>query len=241
MPSLLAPRYWGTHLLAIALVLAAGWLGVWQWHGWQAKRAAEARDLTTAEPLTLATVIGPDDPFPGDQVGQPVTASGTWLPDETFFVSGREYDDRPGYWVVTPLEVTATGSVLPVVRGWSATPEANAPAPVATITGWLQPSEGTGVIDDDPEDDVLPQLRIADLTHRIDADLYGAYVVANPADGTLLPASLEQLPEAARFTALRNLFYALEWWFFGLFVAFIWFRWAQETRESIDSPSGQTL
>ena len=31
--------------------------------------------------MPLTDVLGPDDPFPGDQVGQPVTLSGTWLPD----------------------------------------------------------------------------------------------------------------------------------------------------------------
>ena len=30
---------------------------------------------------------------------------------------------------------------------------------------------------------------------------------------------LDQLPDVGRFTALRNLLYAIEWWFFGAFAA----------------------
>src|SRR5918992_3686468 len=97
---LLAPRYWGVHLVALALVGAAGWLGFWQLDAWQTRRAAEAVDLTRVPPVPLGEVLGPDDPFPGDRVGQPVEVSGTWLPDETFFV-----DSGDGMWVVTPLRV----------------------------------------------------------------------------------------------------------------------------------------
>ena len=78
---------------------------------------------------------------------------------------------------------------------------------------------------------MLPQLRVADLAQRFDEDLYGAYVVASePGDG-LVAADLQQLPEAGRLTAIRNLLYALEWWFFGAFALFVWWRWAQETVE----------
>ena len=64
-----------------ALLGVAVWLGTWQWDAWQARRDAEARDLTRAEPVPLADVIGPDDPFPGDRVGQPVILSGEWIDD----------------------------------------------------------------------------------------------------------------------------------------------------------------
>ena len=37
-----------------------------------------------------------------------------------------------------------------------------------------------------------------------------------------------QLPDVGRFTALRNLLYAIEWWVFGGFVVLIWWRWLGE-------------
>jgi surfeit locus 1 family protein len=174
-------------------------------------------------------------------VGQPVHVHGSYVGD-TFWVSGREHEGRDGYWVVDPVLVG--GSVLPVVRGWQATPSSGqrGPEPGETVdlVGWLQPPESTGARDEDPGDNVLPQLRVADLAQHFDEDLYGAYVVlrdpgpgsdAGPDNGEgdgLVQADLEQLPDAGRLTALRNLLYAVEWWFFGAFAAFVWWRWVRE-------------
>jgi cytochrome oxidase assembly protein ShyY1 len=230
MRRLLHPRYWGYHVVVVVALVAAGLLGLWQYHGWQERRTAEARDLTLVAPIPLADAIGPDDPFPGRYVGQPVEVVGTWVPGSTVYVSGREHDGREGYWVVDAVRVGS--SLLPVVRGWSPSP-GGVPEPTGDVSlvGRLQPPEGAVTTDDDATDDVLPQLRVADLAQRFDEDLYGAYVVASePGDG-LVAADLQDLPEAGRLTAIRNLLYAIEWWFFGAFALFVWWRWARETVE----------
>jgi cytochrome oxidase assembly protein ShyY1 len=230
----LAPRFWGAHLLAAVLVAIAVGLGLWQYGAWQAHRDAQAADLTDATPVPLTDVMGPDDPFPGTKVGQPVTVAGTWVPGGTVYVSGRERDGQDGYWVVTPVAVGGPGdAALPVVRGWVAHP-GDAPAPptgTTELTAWLQPPEGTGQPDDDPTDDVLPQLRIADVIQHVDQDLYGAYGVAEQPEPGLERADLAQLPDVGALTSIRNLLYAIEWWFFGAFAAFIWWRWLTEVPE----------
>ncbi|WP_193605001.1 SURF1 family protein [Nocardioides dongkuii] len=232
MPVLLAPRYWGAHLLALVLVGTASLLGYWQYAAWQEDRAAEAADLTSAEPEPLADVLGPDDAFPGEHVGRPVEVSGTWVPEGTVFVSGREHDGEVGYWAITPLAVgDADAPALPIVRGWVADPSDAPPPPTGTVdlVALLQPTQGTNEVDEDRNDDVLPQVRTADLIQHVDQDLYGAYAVAREPIGGLEPATLDQLPDAGTFTALRNLLYAIEWWIFGAFAAFIWWRWARDT------------
>jgi surfeit locus 1 family protein len=222
----------GAHLLALGAVGSAAWLGYWQLDAWQDHREAASVDLTRADPEPLADVMGPDDPFPGDKVGQPVSLAGTWVADGTVFVSGREHDGDDGYWVVTPLAIGAPDApALPVVRGWTASPD-EAPSPpsgTAELVAWLQPTQGTGEVDEDPRDDVLPQVRTADLIQHVDQDLYGAYAVAQDPEPGLAAATLEQLPEVGAFSGLRNLLYALEWWFFGAFAAFIWWRYVTET------------
>lgn len=233
----LAPRFWGAHLLALVCVVVAGGLGLWQYGAWQAHREAEATDLTDVAPVPLADVLGPDDPFPGNRVGQPVALAGAWVPDATIYVSGREHDGRKGYWAVTPVTVADGAAAIPVVRGWTPTVE-DAPDPPtgsADVEGWLQPGEGTGQMDDDPSDDVLPQLRLADVIQHVDQDLYGGYVVAGDPGTGLEPATLEQLPEVSAATGLKNLLYAVEWWVFGLFAAFIWWRWVREVTEPAPS------
>ncbi len=139
-----------------------------------------------------------------------------------------------------------------VVRGWAATPPRAPRPPVGPVrvTGWLQPGEGSAAGDPDPSDDVLPQLRLADAVQRVDQDLYGGYVIARtvapvpqagvPTGSTsggssrgLLEAGLSavtpaSLPEPPAFTSVRNLLYALEWWVFGGFAVFLWWRWCRD-------------
>ncbi len=215
-----ALRFWPGHLLVVVLVAAATWLGTWQLDAWSTRRDAEARDLTRVDPVALGEVLGPDDPFPGDSVGRPVTLSGTWLDAGTTYV---ERGSR--YWVVTPLEVGPGDAAIPVVRGVSDTPSAPAVEGSAELVGLLQPTEGTGATDPDPDDDVLPELRVADLVQRVDVDLYGGYAVLTQGTPGLATAEPEALPESGRFTAARNLFYAVEWWIFGGFAVFVWVRY----------------
>ena len=242
--SVWAWRRWPGHLLVLVLVGVAVWLGTWQWDAWEARRAAEARDLTRGEPVPLADVLGPDEPFPADQVGQPAILTGEWVDAGTVYV-----ERGSGYWVVTPLAVGGEGRpAIPVVRGVADSPRAAPVSGHAELVGWLQPPEGTGALDPDPTDDVLPQLRVADLVQRVDVDLYGAYAVAadevapgnwpvgdrsrNAGTEGLGQADLAELPESGRFTALRNLFYAVEWWVFGAFALFVWVRYLRDERSA---------
>jgi cytochrome oxidase assembly protein ShyY1 len=169
-----------------------------------------------------------------------VVVVGTWDSTHTVYVSGREQQGRTGFWAVTPV-VTSAGSEIPVVRGWLADVR-KAPATPhgpAALVGLLQPPDQSGAPDDDPGDDVIPELSITDLLQRTPRDLYGGYVVATarpvpgssaPATGSagLAAASAEQLPGADASTGLRNLLYAFQWWVFGVFAIFMWWRWLAE-------------
>ena len=214
------------------LVGIAGWLGFWQYDAWQASRDAEARDLTELDPVPFTDVLGSDDPFPAPDVGRPVDLSGEWL-DGGFSVEDRELDGEAGYWAVAPLLVD-DAAVL-VVRGWSAEPDEAllAAEAEAEVTGWIQAPEGSLVTDDDPGDDVFPEIRVADAVQRVDVDLYSAYVISRDPEPGLQAAELEALPSPSRSTGLRNLLYAVEWWIFGAFAAFIWWRWR---RDAVSTP-----
>ena len=231
----LAPRYWAVHLLAVAGLAFTGLLGLWQLHVWQDHRDAKTADLTHQTAVPLDDVLGPDAAFPGNGVGRPVVVEGTWQPAETVTVS-----DRPGgsSWLVEPV-LTTSGSEVAVVRGVNAVgPGAGhlgLPSGRVRLTGWLQPPESDGRPDPHPHDRTLPVLSVTALLPLVGHDLYGGYVVfdqATPATnaphGDLGQATLDTLPDAGSLTALRNLLYAIEWWFFGAFVIFMWWRWLQD-------------
>jgi surfeit locus 1 family protein len=234
-------RLWGAHLLALVCVGFAAGMGVWQYDAWQERRAAEQVDLTEAAPVPITDVLGPDDPFPTAGLGRPVEVRGTFLDQGTVLVADRTgADGAEGRWLVTPLSVGAADQpAVPVVRGWvpADTPIDDVPAAPAgevEVTGWLQPTESAEDLDTDPDDRVIPRLRVADLVQLLDdQDLYGAYVVAratlpSDADAGVVAADLDQLPAASRFTGLRNILYAIEWWVFAAFAVFVWWRHVRE-------------
>ena len=249
---LLAPRLLGLHLLAVAATTAAILLGVWQFQAWQTTRIDQAASLADAAPRPLEQVFSADAPFPGDSVGRPVDFSGRWLPAATMYVADRTLEGRSGFWAVTPVEVCddaddapsdcAGAAAMLVVRGWVAQVGAAPPAPGGTVdvTGWLQPGEGSGVRDDNPADDVIPELRIADALQQVDQDLYGGYVIAEqPQENGLAAVTPASLPEPDTFTALRNLLYAVEWWVFGAFAVFLWTRWCRDEADRVSSEDAQ--
>lgn len=244
----LTPRFLPVHLLAIALVGAAGWLGAWQYSAWQLDRAAQTTSLSADPAVPLAQIFGPDDPFPGVDNGRPVIVAGAWLTESTFLVSGRERvggADRGtlGFWVVTPVAVGGPdGAALPVVLGWinEVGQAPAAPTGAANLVGWLQLPEGAATEPDpDPLDDIVPTLRIAEVVQRLDRDVYGGFVIARDpaAVGPAVEAvEVSQGTSADWSTGARNLFYAGEWWFFGGFVLFAWWRYLRD--ELAEEPRG---
>src|SRR4051812_19307414 len=236
------PSMFVLHVAAVAAVALAIWLGQWQVGAWQEHRQDRTAEISDAPPRPLADVMAPDQPFPASAQGHPVTVSGRWLPDSTVYVADRPHRDRTGFWMVTPLSTCPAGtcghpSAIPVVLGWTGAVE-QAPAPPtgsADLTGWLQPGEAAGDPDPDPEDDVVPALRIAELLQRVDRDLYSGFVILeSPAalrDG-LAAVTPQSLPKPPAFTALRNLLYGIQWWFFGGFAVFLWWRWCRDEVEA---------
>jgi cytochrome oxidase assembly protein ShyY1 len=236
----LAPRYWGAHLLMVVAVLACALLGRWQLGVWHGHRTDNAASVTREAPAALSAVLGADAAFPSSAIGRPVTVLGRWDPTRTVYVANREHDGRTGVWAVTPV-VTANGSAIPVVRGWSPGVAEAPPAPhgEAALIGLLQPSEEIATTDHDTHDDVVPALDVTDLLQRAPYDLYSGYVVATdrevpggaaPSTGMagLAAVAAQHLPSASASTALRNLLYAFQWWVFAGFFCFMWWRWLQE-------------
>jgi surfeit locus 1 family protein len=223
----------------VVAVVATILLGRWQYDVWQSHRSDSAASVTREAPVPLDDVLGPDAAYPASGLARPVIVEGTWVPAQTVFVSGRRQAGRTGYWVVTPV-LTAAGSEIPVVRGWTTDPGSAPAAPHgrAALVGLLQPPQDTGAPDNHPHDRVLPELSITDLLQRTSRDLYGGYVVATDRSVPdaqaitgmtgLVPATPDQLPGAGASTALRNVLYAFQWWAFGAFFIFMWWRWLQE-------------
>jgi cytochrome oxidase assembly protein ShyY1 len=217
-------------LLAAAAVCAR--LGVWQLERAQLRATQNEREVVALreDAVPIDDVLAPQTTFDGDLLGRQVSVTGTYDADAQLVVADRALEGRTGWVVLTPLRVSGgvgDGAVLPVARGWVASPDAAAAPPAGTVslTGYLQPSEAAGALDTAAA--TAESISTAQLVNIWGGPIYSGYLVltsSTPAqDGALeiLPAPQ---PRGGGGWDLRNLGYALQWWIFGLFAVALWVR-----------------
>ena len=225
---LVRPSMLALHLFALVAIAGCVVAGIWQLGVYQSEQDDERDARVAAAPTSLTTTLGPDEGMTNELVGAPVFADGQYAPaTQQILIADRSHNGRDGYWVVSPL-LLDTGSAILVVRGW--TPEQSAPpvpsAPV-TVTGSLQPGEEPGADSVLGPDRVVDTIRTPSLVGQLPYDLYSAVLIRTaeeprPSDG-LVPVD-PSAPEVPWTDGLRNLAYALQWWVFGAFAAFMWWR-----------------
>jgi surfeit locus 1 family protein len=222
------PGMLALHAVALAAVALCLIAGLWQLDVYESEQDSERAERASAAAVPLTDELGPDEGMTNELVGLPVVAEGHYAPaDQQILVAGRAHSGRDGYWVVSPL-VLDNGSAILVVRGW--TPEELAPAvPSAPVrvTGPLEPGEEAGADSELGSNRVVDSVRIPSLVGQLPYDLYSAMMIRTaerpaPSDG--LAAVDASAPEVPWTSGLRNLAYALQWWVFGAFAVFMWWR-----------------
>ncbi|MGI8434219.1 MAG: SURF1 family protein [Nocardioidaceae bacterium] len=222
-------RAMGLLLVAVALMSVMVWLGLWQLGAYDQHQRDSSVSAEHQQPVPLDQLLGPDQAFPSAAVGRPVEVSGRFVTGQ-FYV--RSFDGAVRtYAVVTPL-LTSTGSAVLVVRGSSDVAAARAPSGQVRVTGVLEPSQAAAA----PlsNDRVTNGIRIAGLVSEVSRDLYDGYLVATDGvSATELAAVEPPLPQASRLAGLRNLLYAVQWWVFAAFVAFMWWQTVKDSETGV--------
>jgi cytochrome oxidase assembly protein ShyY1 len=205
------------------LIAAMAWLGLWQFGVYDNHQHAEAEAALARPVVPLGALLGPDDAFPSDGVGRPVRVTGTYLPQDQIYVQHLAGSPHR-YAVATPLG-TPNGSAIIVVRGSSDARGAAAPTGPVTVSGILEPSGESGGSPNAAG--VTNGLSIASLVNSVHPDLYSGYLLlrsSQPEQSPTLTPVTPPLPDPSRWSGLRNLLYACQWWVFALFVVFMWWR-----------------
>ena len=242
----LKPRWLGLLAVLVAILVSFTWLGLWQLDVARDRGRAEAVEKAPAQSVVdLATVVGPHQQFPDDGSGRLVRATGSYAAGGQLLVAPRLLDRRTGYWVVAPFVVDGTGGTLAVVRGFTTDPAAvpDPPAGTLTLVGSLAPGESpaeapappAGVA---PAHPLAGSIDLAVLVNQWEGDLYNAFAFGTEergADGAPLDAApLERVPPPRIGEAglsWRNAAYALQWWIFAAFAAYMWFRMVRDDAE----------
>ena len=114
-------RFWLLTVAAVAGIGLTTALGFWQ-----LDRAAqkEALQAATQERALLPALGGADIAGQGDAkalaalVQRSAVLQGQWLPQYTVFLENRQMHARPGFFVLTPLQLAGRPEVVLVQRGW---------------------------------------------------------------------------------------------------------------------------
>lgn len=114
-------RFWALTAAALAGISLTSRLGFWQLDRAAQKEALQA--ATQARAL-LPPLSGADIAVRGDaqavttHVHRSVALQGQWLPQYTVFLDNRQMQARPGFFVLTPLQLAGRPEVVLVQRGW---------------------------------------------------------------------------------------------------------------------------
>ncbi|MDW3213359.1 MAG: SURF1 family protein [Ilumatobacteraceae bacterium] len=224
---LLRPTWIAFHLLVVAGIITMINLGFWQLRRLDERQAFNAvvEQRYDAPPLPLDELLVPGTD-PDAVAWRPVTASGTYLPDERVLIVNRSQNGRAGVNTVVPMRLD-DGRILLVNRGF--VPLAFDPPPVpareVAVTGRLRPSQerGFGQLSD-PADGALAEAQRLDI-ERLAAQLDGEVVPMYIDLIESVPAELDGLPEpviAPDLSEGNHLSYAAQWFIFSIAVGVGW-------------------
>lgn len=226
----LSPRLIPLHLLGLMVLAACILMGLWQLGVYGSKQDDPSRHAESGAPVQLLKAWGPDAPFSPDLENQPVWVRGAFTGEHALIQRGSGR-----YWAIAPLRVEGTKSSLVIVRGWSG-PD-SPPLPTATLKfqARLQPGEPTAGVG---RAGIYPSLSIPALANVFGDDLFSGYAItsASGVNGGLDPVEPKP-PDVSWTVGLRNLAYAMQWWLFGLFTLFMWWRMVADAvaKEPLDT------
>ena len=111
-------RRWIILFAALALAGLTARLGLWQLdRAAQKERLQSAIDSRRALPPLEADGLARDEAQAFVQHHRLVELRGRWQPQHTVFLENRQMQGRPGFYVLTPLQLP-DGSAVVVQRGW---------------------------------------------------------------------------------------------------------------------------
>lgn len=215
-------------------MVSFGQLGVWQLSRAQDRETQEMlRTAAEREREPLSQVLGPHEPFPADGSNYPVEVTGQYVADLQFVVPDRVLDGVTGWWVVTGLR-TVDGALLPVLRGWVDDPAA-AGIPdtgTRTVAGTLAPGESANANQGALPAGQLGSINLATLANIWPPeDLYNAFIFATDEQPPVQAGDVVPVPPPSLGSSgieWRNLGYALQWWVFAGFAAYMYYRFLRE-------------
>ncbi|MCG7988760.1 MAG: SURF1 family protein [Candidatus Thiodiazotropha weberae] len=202
---------------------------------WQLERAEQKRNQATAlemrrkmPPISLTVSARPE----ADQLlYRQVNLQGEFLTEKTIFIANRKHLGKTGFHVVTPLQLSASGELVLVNRGWTAeTP--------STDSGLLINSRGQLKISGEI---TIPQAPAIELTPIDDDSQFPPHWPYLTLERYRQWSGLEVLPilvlqtskddqdfirqwPTPKVSDLMHIGYAIQWFAFAIIALLVWLR-----------------
>jgi surfeit locus 1 family protein len=214
--------------LAVGLTLSLG--------RWQLSRAAEKERVQASieergrqVELAGATLLG-HLPLDG-LLHRRISVRGRWLAEKTVFLDNRQMNAKPGFYVVTPLQLEGSRQAVLVQRGWvprnfidrAQVPKIDTPSGVVEVAGRMAPPPAKLYeLGKAPPGPIRQNLDLAQFSAEIGVPLVPGSVLQTGASDDGL---LREWP-AASAGSDTNYGYAFQW--FGLSalmaILYVWFQ-----------------
>ena len=209
-------RQWLIAVVGAVLTVAMLWLGLWQMRVFEDKENESAAARAGQPAVPLLDFVSADGAV-GDIYGKPASVTGHYLASQQARVVAEDGTIR----VLTAFAL-ADGRVLPVVRGVLPSGTARIPEPPSgelTQAGIFLPSEaGSGRADAEAQ---LGSVRLPALAQFWPQQLLPGFITL-PAETSAaqgLGTAVVALPTGSG--SIQNIGYALQWWVFAAFGAFM--------------------
>ncbi len=233
-----AKRFWTITAAAFVGIAATLALGAWQMSRAAGRLALQAaiEQRKTMAPLDGAALAANSRI---DLLHRSVVLRGTWLARHTVFLDNRQMGGKPGFYVVTPLQLDGSTASVLVERGWvqrnfverEKLPPIPTPAGAVEVRGRLAPppaklyefaGAGSGPIRQNLD---LAQFRAETGLPLLD---FAVQQTGPPSEGLL-----RDWPEPASGVA-KHYGYAFQWWALCGLIAFlyVWFQFIAPRRKS---------
>jgi surfeit locus 1 family protein len=226
-------RFW---LVALAALLAATLtlrLGLWQLSRADQKQAMQARmdQQSVLPPLGNDALATTKVDASADLLHRRIRLQGRWLGEHTVFLDNRQMAGKPGFYVLTPLQLIPSGLTVVIQRGWvqrnfsdrNALPAVPAPGGEVQIEGRIAPAPGKLYeFDGTQQGKIRQNLDLARFKAEVGLPLAALTVTQSgpPADGLL-----RDWP-AIDYGVEKHLGYAFQWFALCALITglFVWFQ-----------------
>jgi surfeit locus 1 family protein len=232
-------------LLALVFVGLGCSLGFWQLGraqtklNWQAEIAQKS-----AMPVLDGAFLGSPQDSIQNRAGlihRPVLLEGEWLAQHTVYLDNRQMNARPGFYVITPFKLQATGTVVMVQRGWvgrdftdrTRLPLVQTPGGMVQVGGLMAlPPSKLYVLGEEGQGVIRQNLDLTQFISQTGLHLLEISVIEQ---GPASEGLLREWPQAATGVE-KHYGYAFQWFGLALLIALIYV-WFQIVRPRFKSKS----